>query len=104
MKIYMTSFHTQPELKPGDIHDFDDDEAKRLISVGGARTPTDDELKAAAPPVDAEGLRTDGPTIAEWVAAGYRASAYPPSGYASKSTAEEIQAAIAEQEQTDAQK
>jgi hypothetical protein len=38
-----------------------------------------------------------GPTIAEWVAAGYRASAYPPGGYNSKSTQEEIDAAIAAQ-------
>ena len=39
----------------------------------------------------------DGPTIAEFVAAGYPASAYPPRGYASRSTAEEIAAAIAAQ-------
>jgi hypothetical protein len=36
-----------------------------------------------------------GPTIAQWVAAGYKAANYPPSGYASKSTQEEIDAAIA---------
>jgi hypothetical protein len=35
-----------------------------------------------------------GPTIAEWVAAGYKAGAYPPRGYESKSTPEEIAAAI----------
>jgi hypothetical protein len=37
-------------------------------------------------------LKEDGPTIAEWVAAGYSADAYPPSGYASRSTPEEIAA------------
>ncbi len=40
-------------------------------------------------------LRANGPTIAEFVAAGYSARKYPPRGYASKSTPEEIAAAIA---------
>ncbi|WP_316397344.1 hypothetical protein [Bradyrhizobium sp. 33ap4] len=43
------------------------------------------------------GLRQDGPTIAEWMAAGYRAEHYPPNGYASKSTEEEIALAIESQ-------
>lgn len=43
---------------------------------------------------DADGLRTDGPTVAEFVAAGYQASNYPPAGYASCSTDEEIAGAI----------
>lgn len=38
-----------------------------------------------------------GPTIQEWVEAGYRADAYPPEGYSSRSTQEEIDAAIAAQ-------
>lgn len=42
-------------------------------------------------------LRRDGPTVEEYVAAGYHASSYPPSGYASKSTPDEIAAAIAAQ-------
>lgn len=33
-------------------------------------------------PRDAKGLRTDGPTIEEWVAANYLAEHYPPEGYA----------------------
>lgn len=41
--------------------------------------------------------REDGPTVAEYVAAGYLASNYPPSGYASLSTPDEIAAAIAAQ-------
>lgn len=41
------------------------------------------------------GLRDDGPTVAEFVAAGYSASSYPPEGFASRSSADEIAAAIA---------
>lgn len=40
-------------------------------------------------------LKQDGPTVQEWVAAGYKASVYPPGGYASKSSAEDIETAIA---------
>jgi hypothetical protein len=46
---------------------------------------------------DAGALRDDGPTIAEFIAAGYSASNYPPQGYASKSTVEEIAAAVADE-------
>jgi hypothetical protein len=42
-----------------------------------------------------EALRDDGPTVAEYVAAGYLASNYPPTGYSPRSTPEEIEAAIA---------
>lgn len=41
----------------------------------------------AAAPRDANGLRLDGPTIDEFVAAGYKAEAYPPEGYAPKTPA-----------------
>ncbi|MDE2097470.1 MAG: hypothetical protein KGL39_09515 [Patescibacteria group bacterium] len=37
-----------------------------------------------SPLVNADGLRTDGPTLAEYVAAGYKAESYPPQGYAPK--------------------
>jgi hypothetical protein len=40
------------------------------------------------------GLREDGPTVVEFVAAGYKASNYPPEGYASRSTVEEIAEAL----------
>ncbi|TFF37424.1 HeH/LEM domain-containing protein [Pseudomonas sp. RIT623] len=40
------------------------------------------------------GLREDGPTVAEWVEAGYLAANYPPQGFASRSSQEEIDAAI----------
>lgn len=46
-------------------------------------------------------LRQDGPTVGEYVEAGYPASAYPPKGYASRSTPEEIAAAIAAQAPSD---
>ncbi len=45
-------------------------------------------------PVIREGDPKNGPTVAEWVAAGYPASTYPPTGYESRSTPEEIAAAV----------
>ncbi|EKT4527600.1 hypothetical protein QEM33_000120 [Pseudomonas putida] len=44
-----------------------------------------------------DGLRLDGPTVAQWVAEGYKASAYPPAGYAATSTAAEIAKALEEE-------
>lgn len=41
-----------------------------------------------------EGLRLDGPTIAQWLEQGYKASAYPPAGYASVSSQADIDKAI----------
>jgi hypothetical protein len=43
-----------------------------------------------------EGLRTDGPTLAEYVAAGYPAETYPPTGYAPR--AEPVEAETVEPE------
>jgi hypothetical protein len=45
-------------------------------------------------------LRDDGPTIAEFLAEGYPAKAYPPSGFSSRSTQAEIDAAVAASGQT----
>lgn len=45
-------------------------------------------------PTPGSGLREDGPTVEEFIASGYKASNYPPAGYASRSTAEEIAAAL----------
>lgn len=42
-------------------------------------------------------LKQDGPTVEEYVAAGYKAINYPPKGYASKSSKEEIEAAVKKQ-------
>ena len=50
-----------------------------------------------------EGLRLDGPTIAQWVTEGYKASAYPPNGYASVSSQAEIAKAIEEEGGGDAE-
>ncbi len=51
--------------------------------------------------LDANGLKLDGPTIAEFVSDGYLAVNYPPEGYASRSSQEEIDAAIDAQKETD---
>lgn len=51
--------------------------------------------------LDTNGLKLDGPTIAEFLAAGYLAVNYPPEGYASRSSQEEIDAAIEAQKETD---
>ncbi|MNJ28999.1 HeH/LEM domain protein [compost metagenome] len=40
------------------------------------------------------GLREDGPTVSQWLEAGYLAVNYPPEGYASRSSQEEVDAAI----------
>lgn len=50
-------------------------------------------IDARFAPVDH--LRDDGPTVAEYVAAGYLPAGYPPKGYASRSTEDEIADAIA---------
>jgi hypothetical protein len=41
------------------------------------------EVKAAEE-AKTEELRTDGPTLEEWVAAGYKEENYPPAGYAKR--------------------
>lgn len=46
----------------------------------------------------APALSTQGPTVAQFVAAGYLAKNYPPEGYESRSTPEEIAQAIRDQE------
>jgi len=46
-------------------------------------------------------LREDGPTLAEFIEAGYLASNYPPEGYASRSSQEEIEAAIKAQKEAE---
>lgn len=51
----------------------------------------EDALLGSATP---EHLREDGPTISEYVAAGYDPKNYPPKGYASKSSEEEIKTFI----------
>lgn len=71
------------------------DDGKPLMAaveaIFGATSPTREEVDA----IGRVRQRSDGPTVAEYVAAGYKAANYPPAGYASKSTAEEIAAAVA---------
>jgi hypothetical protein len=83
------------EYKPGDLaprpgdETFDDAELARLVEVGGARESTEADVAAFV------ALQAKfGPTVAEYVAAGYSAENYPPAGYESRSTPEEIAVAI----------
>lgn len=64
----------------GSSREFDQTDFTRLEAMGAVRRA---------------GLREDGPTIGEYVAAGYPAANYPPKGYASRSTPEEIAEAVA---------
>jgi hypothetical protein len=47
-------------------------------------------------------LRDDGPTVQEWVAAGFKAKDYPPKGWAAISSQEEIDEAIQEEAEAEA--
>lgn len=73
----------------GEVAGFEDAEAERLIAAGIAGDPPLTEPMAPQ-------LREDGPTIEEWIAAGYPPGVYPPPGYAARSTPEEIRAAMTE--------
>ncbi|MER9471084.1 hypothetical protein [Mesorhizobium sp. M0520] len=69
-------------LNPGDEREFGS-MAEGLQKAGLIGEP--DTAKTTK-----DDLRDDGPTVTEYVTAGYSASQYPPHGYASRSTAEEI--------------
>lgn len=56
--------------------------------------PADVDAAPAPESHQAPALRDDGPTVEEFVKAGYPADKYPPAGYASKSTEAEVAAAI----------
>ncbi len=92
------------------IKDVAKDKAEKLIASGAyvaataADLKADDDRKAALAETAARrarrksgsgALREDGPTVAEFVARGYLASNYPPEGYASRSSDEEIAEAVA---------
>lgn len=68
-------------LKPGAEFDVSDAMGEELLK----KRP--DAIEYVGPSAV---LRTDGPTVEEFVAAGYQADNYPPEGYASRSTDEEI--------------
>lgn len=62
---------------------LDSDAGSELAADAAVADPA--ATTAPEPPhEEAEPLRTDGPTPAEWVAAGYAAEHYPPAGYAAK--------------------
>lgn len=69
-------------------------EKQKAIDNAGIATATKVEKSSAwkpgAPPM------TDGPTVTEYVLAGYDPKNYPPTGYASRSTPAEIEKAIAD--------
>lgn len=108
------TIHRGKEVLPVNaVVDFGDEDFADLLKVGAIREPTAAEVelyglthrpvdpkqavKQAAKAAKSTAIKTDGPTVAEWVAAGYQASNYPPSGYASRSTEDEIAAAVAAQ-------
>lgn len=64
-------------------------EHKRIVVKNQAEY--DQHTEEAA---QAKELRDDGPTIGEYIAAGFKAKDYPPEGFKSKSSEEEIKAAI----------
>ena len=101
-----------PRVSIANGHGFDetdDSYRRRLIaSVSGAEAagaiskPADivDEAKPHDEPAkepEVPQLKQDGPTVEEWVLAGYHAEDYPPEGYAPRSTPDEIAAAVAAQ-------
>lgn len=65
------------------------------VEAGAVSQPA--EILDAPAGKKAKALKQDGPTVEEWVEAGYDAAAYPPKGYAAKSSDAEIEAAIAKQ-------
>lgn len=81
-----TNIKTVPMVRDGKTADVHPNEVENMQVHGWAIAET-------AEPT----LRTDGPTVAEFVERGYLAANYPPEGYASRSTPEEIAAAVAAQ-------
>lgn len=81
---------------PISINRTDYDPEQHTLYGGDVLQTEGGETVPAVPqhPVNSDGLRTDGPTIAEFIAAGYSAANYPPQGCASRSTPEEIAAAL----------
>ena len=89
MKYDVLRRHIGDKLyEEGDQRDAAERDVAHLVKNG--------VLRAAAG--EAATLRDDGPTVAEYVAAGYLATNYPPQGYTARSTPEEIAHAVAAQE------
>jgi hypothetical protein len=81
--------------KPGELKGGMSDLAFMAAITG---KPVETDAERAARDVAERGLRQDGPTVAEYVKAGYSAKTYPPAGYAGKSTAEEVAEAVKAEE------
>ena len=79
------------DVREGTEHTVTRTRGKQLEANGLVEILSDDD-------VDDDEIKIDGPTVAEYVAAGYPAKNYPPIGYASRSTADEIADAIGKQE------
>lgn len=77
----------------GTVREFSPADFERLVAKGAVRSAD-----------DGDELRQDGPTISEFIAAGYKAENYPPNGFASRSTPEEISVAIAAEGKSGAEK
>lgn len=94
--------------KPG-YHDQDGKpvEVGTIITVNGNKIPAALINKCEQLDGDSDGDgdlitgQNEGPTVEQWVEAGYRAENYPPEGYESRSTPEEIAAAIEAQKAGD---
>jgi hypothetical protein len=78
----------KPDPRAGDVARLDSHRAQQFIDAGTA------ERVPEGAPAPQKALRDGGPTVQEFVDAGYLAVNYPPTGYASKSTPEEIAAAV----------
>jgi len=93
MAIIVRAAHSRV-IHPGDLVDFDEVVTPSFGSSYSLETalgtdaalfepaPVDKEQAPEAPPLNDAGLRTDGPTIEQFVAAGYKDEFYPPTGYA----------------------
>ncbi|ROM94396.1 HeH/LEM domain-containing protein [Pseudomonas brassicacearum] len=99
MKVIYTD---APGNEPGACYRLTDEffgvigTATKVVVDGDFPHITDAYLRAGIAVEDGKSptsLREDGPTIAEWLTAGYQVGNYPPEGYASRSTPEEIEAA-----------
>lgn len=73
-------------------------EAVKRQDIVNAAPDFNREKASKGPDDDDEQLKDNGPTVEEYVKAGYSAKNYPPQGFASKSTDEEIAAAIKAEE------
>lgn len=97
LKITKPGYHDQ-KGKPVEVG--------TIITVQGDKVPASLLNKCEVLDGDTDGKawatgQNQGPTVEEYVAAGYRAENYPPQGYEARSTKDEINAAIAAQKAAD---